>query len=309
LPGAITDDARRQVEATHRRAIEQALARWPVDLIHAHGLDFAEHLPSSPVPTLVTLHLPADIYRPGAVSAPRRNTWFNCVSAAQHRSFPTLPNMLDPIDNGVPFERLQARHAPRGFAVALGRICPEKGFHLALDAASLAGVPLLLAGEVFPYEAHRQYFAEQVRPRLGPEVRFLGPVGFAGKRRLLSMARCLLAPSLVAETSSLVAMEALACGCPVVAFPAGALADIVEPGVTGFLVNDARQMAEAIAACDGIDRETCRESAYRRFSLNVTIARYLAVYQQLATSASPLQKRESGAGRELVTPCFPLVRE
>jgi glycosyltransferase involved in cell wall biosynthesis len=310
LPAAITEEVRRQIEQAQRRAIEAALARHPVNVVHAHGLDFAEHLPPTPVPALVTLHLPADFYPSGAVSAARPNTWFNCVSEAQRRTFPALPNMLAPLDNGVQFAALQGRHARRNFAVALGRICPEKGFHLALEAAGIAGTPLLLAGEVFPYEAHRRYFAEQVSPRLGPRARFLGPVDFAHKRRLMSAARCLLAPSLVAETSSLVAMEAMACGCPVVAFPAGALADIVEPGVTGFLVNNAPEMAEAVAACDSIDRKTCRETARRRFSLDTTVACYFAVYERLAgIVASPPRKRGSRAGGELVVPGFPFARE
>src|SRR5205085_11918601 len=160
------------------------------------------------------------------------------------------------------------RHAKRNFVLALGRVCPEKGFHLALDAAERAGVPLLIAGQVFPYPAHQAYFAEQIRPRLGREARFLGPVGFARKRRLLSAARCLLVPSLVAETGSLVAMEALACGTPIIAFPAGVLGDLVEPGVTGFLVKDTEEMAEAIVLADKIDPERCREAARRRFSLD-----------------------------------------
>ena len=306
VPTEIDDQARRRIEQTQRRAIEQGLACWPVDVIHAHGVDFAEHLPPNPVPALVTLHLPAGFYPPGVLSASRPNTWFNCVSVAQHRTFAALPNLLEPIRNGVPFERLQAAHARRDFVVALGRVCPEKGFHLALDAAAIAGTPLLLAGEVFPYQAHQRYFAEQVRPRLGRRARFIGPVGFARKRRLLSAARCLLAPSRVAETSSLVAMEAMACGCPVVAFPAGALADIVEPGVTGYLVRDTREMAEAIVACDAIDRDTCRQTARRRFSLDAMIARYFAVYDRLASSPG---KRGSRADNQLVAAGFPLARE
>jgi len=262
------------------------------------------------VPALVTLHLPADFYPPGAVSASRPHTWFNCVSSAQHRSFPALPNTLPPIENGVPFERLQAQHAVRDFVVALGRVCPEKGFHLALDAAGIAGTPLLLAGKVFPYETHRRYFDEQIRPRLSRRARFLGPIGFTRKRRLLTGARCLLAPSLVAETSSLVAMEAMACGCPVIAFPAGALADIVEPGITGYLVGSSEEMAEAIAACATIDREACRQTARRRFSLDASIARYLAVYHQLASpAASPPRKRGSTATGELLAPGLPLAGE
>jgi glycosyltransferase involved in cell wall biosynthesis len=292
LPAEATPEARQRAERRQCEAIRQALAHWPVDVIHAHGLDFAEHLPTAPAPppTLVTLHLPADFYPPGAVSAQRPDTWFNCVSEAQRKSFPELPRMLEPIANGVPVEQFRARHATRNFALMLGRVCPEKGFHLALDAAAAAGVPLLIAGEVFPYEAHRRYFAEQVQPRLGPRARFLGPVGFARKRRMLSAARCLLVPSLVAETSSLVAMEALACGCPVVAFPAGALPDIVEPGLTGFLVADVPGMAAAFAACAGLDREACRAAARRRFPLEATVAHYFCLYERLARGG-PVQKQ------------------
>jgi glycosyltransferase involved in cell wall biosynthesis len=92
----------------------------------------------------------------------------------------------------------------------------------------------------------------------------------------------------VSETSSLVAMEALACGCPVVAFPAGALRDIVEPGVTGFLVSTTDEMAEAILLCDGIDRERCRAIARQRFSLDAMIAAYFRVYRRLASTTPRL---------------------
>lgn len=285
VPDAITETARAFVHARQRHAISDALVRWPVDVIHAHGLDFADCLPALGVPTLVTLHLPADFYPLGAVSAARPLTWFNCVSSAQQRSFPSLPNMLDPIANGVPVDRFAARHARRDFAIAMGRICPEKGFHLAIEAAETAGTSLLIAGKVFPYETHQRYFTEQIQPRLSPAVRFLGGIDFARKRRLLSAARCLLVPSLVAETSSLVAIEALACGTPVVAFRAGALVDIVEPGVTGFLVGDVPEMAEAMLAAGGLDRERCRDAARHRFSLERMIESYFAVYRQLAGRA------------------------
>jgi glycosyltransferase involved in cell wall biosynthesis len=235
----------------------------------------------------VTLHLPRDFYPPGVVPGERPRTWFNCVSASQRRSFAPFPGMLPEIDNGVAVDRLQARHARRNFALCLGRICPEKGFEHALDAARLAATPLLIGGEVFPYDAHRRYFKGEIRPRLGARARFLGPVGWARKRRLLNAAHCLLAPSLAAETSSLVAMEAIACGTPVIAFPAGALADIVEPGVTGYLVENVCEMAEAIRAADGLDRETCRAVACRRFSLERMVAGYFAVYRRLAGAGPP----------------------
>jgi glycosyltransferase involved in cell wall biosynthesis len=262
------------------------LRHWPVDVVHCHGLDFPEYLPPSGVPTLVTLHLPADHYPPHAFE-PRPGRYFNCVSASQRQSFPSHAAMLPEIPNGVAVSRLQARHARRGFALALGRICPEKGFHLALEAAALAHTPLLIAGQVFPYEDHKNYFERQIRPRLGLRARFLGNLCFARKRRYLTAARCLLMPSLIAETSSLVAMEAIACGTPVIAFPVGALPEIIEPGVTGFLVGDTREMADAIHAAASIDREYCRTIALRRFSLERMVESYFACYHQLAAAHKP----------------------
>jgi glycosyltransferase involved in cell wall biosynthesis len=283
--GELTEAARSAVRAAHRRAIAMALDRWPVDLVHLHGVDFADYLPPPGVPVLATLHLPPAWYPPHALRPRRPRTWLNCVSHGQRAACPPGAAVFGVVENGVPVERLAARHARRNFALALGRICPEKGFHLALDAAARAGVPMLLAGEVFRYPAHEDYFRREVGPRLGARRRFIGPVGFARKRRLLSAARCLLVPSLAPETSSLVAMEALACGTPVVAFPSGALAEIVEHGRTGFLVPDADRMAEAIGQCDRIDPEWCRGAARARFSLARTAARYLRLYEELSRAA------------------------
>ncbi len=282
VPTDITDDERARARQRHRQAVAKALRRFPVDVVHSHTLDFADHLPETDVPTLVTLHLPRDFYAVGTVKAARPRTWFNCVSASQRASFPSFPAMLPEVGNGVAVDRLPGRHVRRNFALCLGRICPEKGFEHALDAARLADIPLLIGGEVFPYPAHRRYFECRIRPRLGPRARFLGPLGWARKRRLLNAARCLLIPSLAAETSSLVAMEAIACGTPVIAFPAGALADIVEPGVSGYLVEDAAEMAAAIGEADGLDRERCRTEARRRFSLERMVASYFALYRRLA---------------------------
>jgi glycosyltransferase involved in cell wall biosynthesis len=290
LPAKFSDPAQRQVQRRQRQRIEKALQHWPIDLVHAHGSDFEEHLPHCGVPTLVTLHMPAENYPAEAMLARGPETYFNCVSASQRHRFPKIGAMLPEIENGVPVDELQARHAPRNFAFALGRVCPEKGFHHALDAAARARVPLLLAGHVFPYEYHQRYFDDEIRPRLGSRARFLGAIGFARKRRLLTAARCLLVPSLAPETSSLVAMEALACGTPVVAFPAGALAEIVEPGVTGFLVDDTEQMAEAIPAAARLDREHCRAVARRRFPVERMVARYFVLYHQLTRRGTPGQR-------------------
>jgi glycosyltransferase involved in cell wall biosynthesis len=297
--GELTEAARAAVREAHRRAIVRALDRWSIDLVHLHGIDFHEYLPAPGVPVLATLHLPPAWY-PGCALRPQRpRTWLNCVSHSQRAACPPGAAVFGVVENGVPVERLAARQARRNFALALGRVCPEKGFHLALDAAARAGVPMLLAGEVFRYPAHEVYFRGEVEPRLDSRRRFVGPVGFARKRRLLSAARCLLVPSLAPETSSLVAMEALACGTPVVAFPSGALAEIVEHGRTGFLVRGADEMARAIAQCERIDPGACREAARERFSLARMTGRYLRLYEELVRRG-----RATGTEAEWESPVY-----
>ncbi len=291
--GVLTEDVRRQAQSRHRAAILRALERWPVDVVHMHGIDFHAYLPPPGPPVLVTLHLPPSWYPAEVFRLSRPLTYLHCVSASQRRACPPCPHLLPENENGVPVEDRPTPHARRGFAFALGRVCPEKGFHLALDAAARADVPMLLAGEVYRYEAHEAYFRDEIRPRLDGVRRFIGPVGRERKRRLLSAAHCLLVPSLAPETSSLVAMEAMSCGAPVIAFPSGALAEIVEHGRTGFLVRDVTEMADAIRAVDSLSREACVETARSRFSLGRMTSRYLDLYQRLAAEARPTPQQEA----------------
>ena len=276
VPAAIDDAARARAVAATREAVRRSMDG--VDVIHLHGLDFAEVLPDGGPPALVTLHLPTGWYP--RLEVGRARTFLHGVSAAQTRGCGV--GLMAPIENGVAVEALGGgRHARRDFAVVLGRVCPEKGQHLALEAARRAGVGLAVAGAVFGYPAHRDYFEDEVRPRLDGRRRFLGPVGFARKRRLLSAARCLLVPSLAEETSSLVAMEAAACGTPVVAFGRGALPDIVEEGRTGFVVDGLDGMVEAIGRVEEIDPQECRRVARARFSVERMTGRYLERYREI----------------------------
>lgn len=278
--GDTSDAGRATQHAAVRRALATALP--DADLVHLHGVDFADYLPPGGLPVVVTLHLPPAWYSPAALSPVRPRTHLICVSHSQRLACPEAACIAATVPNGVPVAALAgAARAPRCYALMLGRVCPEKGQHLALDAAIAAGVPLLLGGEVFSYPAHKAYFAREVVPRLDRTRRFLGPLGFARKRRLLAGARCLLVPSLAAETSSLVAMEALACGTPVIAFEAGALPEIVAHGRTGFIVRDTAGMAAAIAASGQLDRAACRAEAAERFAEQRMTNAYLALYGRL----------------------------
>src|SRR3546814_2650975 len=125
-----------------------------------HGIDFHHYLPPPGVPVLVTLHLPPGWYPEACFRPDRPETWLHCVSLSQQRACPPGARLLPPIENGVPVEDLAARHAKRRFVLTLGRLCPEKGFHIAVDAPNRADLPLLIAGEVFPSDAPQRHFPD-----------------------------------------------------------------------------------------------------------------------------------------------------
>lgn len=276
------------VRHRHAEAIRRALAKQPVDLVHMHGFDFDTYLPPPDVPVLATLHCPATWYAPSALRPSRRGIWLNAVSARQHAEVQPKQHLLGFVENGAPAELFTARHARRTFALVLGRIAPEKGIREALLAARSADVPLLVAGELYPYPEHQRYFATKIAPLLDEKRRYIGPVGFRRKRRLLAAARCVLIPSLVPETSSLVLRESFAAGTPVIAFRKGALVDAIACGRTGFLVDSVDDMAAAMRRASELDGNACRQVARERFSLERMVDAYLELYRrvlQLSTAA------------------------
>ncbi len=278
IRGTIDDHVRARMHAAFREALQSILRNLSVNLVHMHSLDFAAYRPYG-VPVLTTLHLPPSWY-PEESFSPVGRSYFVCVSRSQQAVCPPISGLLPCICNGVDVDRLSGLRSKGQYVLALGRICPEKGYHIALDAAKRADIPMVLAGRVYPYDSHLRYYEEQIRPRLdGRRYVCVGQVGFERKRRLLLGARCLLIPSLAPETSSLVAMESLAAGTPVVAFSSGALSEIVEEGMTGFLVRDGEEMARMIGMSERIDPETCRNVARERFSAGRMIHEYFKVYE------------------------------
>ena len=307
-PGPITDQVRAEVERIHQDNLDRAFAENDIALVHMHGFDFHRYALPGNVPILVTLHLPPSWY-PDVIWNLAPNYHLLCVSESQRSTCPAaVQDRLHIIPNGVDLpDPASIRDAGR-YALMLARICPEKNLHVGLDAARLAGIPALLAGAIFPYAKHQQYFEEEIAPRLTSRdpahqtsipflhtevsARFLGRVSGNEKARLLSRAACLLLPSSAPETSSLVAMEALSYGVPVIATAVGAVPEIVEHGRTGFLIwpgEDAVQrMAAAIARVPELDRKLCRAAAEERFPWSRTQDAYAALFRKLATSAATL---------------------
>lgn len=280
--GMIDDLFKTEIYKKYRLMITNIIREKKVDLIHFHGLDFVEYFPSGRFPSLVTLHLPVEWYKDESFSI-RRGIHYNCVSHFQYNKCKRkIKGPVSVIENGVSIpEKIPCRKAG-SYTLSMGRICPEKGFHLAIEASRKADIPFVLAGRVYPYEEHIKYFQEKIQPAIDrKECVFVGEVGSVEKERLFSRAYCLLLPSLVEETSSLVAMEAMASGVPVIAFKAGALSEIIRQGGNGYLVEDENEMAEAISKVEKIDPERCYSIASDNYSLTRMISQYLQLYEKI----------------------------
>lgn len=282
----LTEADQARARDQYQAAIDRALAAHTVDLVHMHCMDFHEYRIAADIPVLVTLHLPIAWYPARVWERLARTAQFVCVSESQRRTCPPELRNVMVIENGIALPPYREQNK-ENFALVLGRICPEKNQHEALQAGTAAGVPVLLGGSVYRYRDHLRYFDEKIKPLLeqrdgNPGHRFLGRVGPERKWELLAKARCLLHPTLAPETSSLVAMEAIAAGTPVIAYPSGALPEVVQHGETGLLVHGPAQMADAIRRLDSISPRKCREAAERRFAKEHMVQRYLQLYGDIA---------------------------
>ncbi|HLY98428.1 MAG TPA: glycosyltransferase [Candidatus Angelobacter sp.] len=256
------------------------------DLVHDMSGGFWPRAAEINAPVLATLHLPRLFYDQRLFRDVPLNVRFNCVSASQARSFADLQAAETVVPNGILLERFAGNaNQPREGLFWLGRICPEKAPHIALDIAQRARMPITLAGEVYPFSYHQQYFSDQVLPRLRqmPDAIFISKPSPALKRRLLAEAQAMLITSQAEETSSLVAMEAAASGTPVVAFRRGALPEIVKDGVTGFLADSFEEAVLLLSRIGDIRSEECRRHA-ARFSSDKMAQSYDSLYEQVMAS-------------------------
>jgi glycosyltransferase involved in cell wall biosynthesis len=281
-----TDDFDRRNREHQQRIVElirfRARTNQPFDLVHDMSGSFWPRAAEIDVPVLATLHLPRSFYEERLFCDVPLNVRFNCVSASQAREFADL-QVETVVPNGIRLERFAGNEMqPRDGLLWLGRICPEKAPHMALEIARRARRPITLAGQVYPFSYHQQYFSSAVVPRLRqmPDAIFISTPSAALKRRLLAEARAVLITSQAEETSSLVAMEAAASGTPVVAFRRGALPEIVEDGVTGFLADDFDDAVRLLSGIGEIRSEECRRHA-TRFSSAVTAQAYSSLYEEM----------------------------
>jgi len=250
------------------------------DLIHYH-VDYM-HFPSSRLvgtPQVTTLH--------GQLGLPDLEPLYReysdmplvSISDAQREPLPWA-RWVATVHHGLPAGQLRFRPGPGRYLAFLGRISPEKRVDRAIEIARLAGLPLRIAAKID--RADRDYFDAVIRPMLrGPQIEYVGEIGDHEKEDFLGEAVALLFPIDWAEPFGLVMIEALACGTPVIAWPHGSVREIIEDGVTGFIVEGRGAAAEAVKRAGQLSRERCRAVFEQRFTAQRMARDYLAVYRGL----------------------------
>jgi glycosyltransferase involved in cell wall biosynthesis len=202
------------------------------------------------------------------------------ISDHQRRPVPDV-NWRGTVYHGMPRNLFRLGRGQGGYLAFLGRICADKGILPAIEIARLAGLPLKVAAKVDPVD--REYFDRQVKPVLeaSPHVTFIGEIDDAQKQEFLGDAKALLFPINWPEPFGLVVIESMACGTPVIAFNSGSVPEILEHGVSGFVVDTVEQAAAQVAKLDGLSRPVVRARFEKRFSVQAMARAYVKIYEDL----------------------------
>jgi glycosyltransferase involved in cell wall biosynthesis len=278
LEGSEFDTA---IELVHAARAAAAIERLDVDLVHDHSRAGPLTAASRRSPTVVTVHGPvagAESQRElfGALG---QSISLVAISDAQRHEAPEL-NWAGRVYNGIDAGAYPFRADKDDYMLILGRLHPSKGVDLAIDAAREAGRRIIVAGG-WTIPAERAWFEQEIRPRIGPGVEWIGEVVEDTKRELLAGAACLLFPARWPEPFGLAMAEAMACGTPVVGLRAGSVPEIVDDGRTGIVCDRPDELAAGIAAADALDPQVCRTHALELFSAERMVAGYETLYRAL----------------------------
>jgi glycosyltransferase involved in cell wall biosynthesis len=269
-------------QLAHHMLLVERVARdaQRYDLVHFH-CDFI-HFPVSRrvVPAhLTTLHGVLNEHDLASLYREFADFPLVSISDSQRRGLP-FANWVATIHHGMPPSRFRFQSGKGDYLAFLGRFSPEKAPHEAIEIARRSGLPIRLAAKLD--DVDRRYFEEKVEPLLGvPGVEAVGEVGEDAKSDFLGGARALLFPIDWEEPFGLVMIEAMACGTPVVAYRRGSVPEVIDQGVTGFVVDGLADAVAAVAAIDGLSRERCREVFEARFGVERMTRDYLDVYRRL----------------------------
>ncbi|MBN9491711.1 MAG: glycosyltransferase family 4 protein [Alphaproteobacteria bacterium] len=288
------------MDKVRRRADEFDVIHFHTDLLQFPLIhDFVER-------TVTTLHGRLDLPDLKPFFAAFSDVPLVSISRSQRRPLPRRLNWVGNVSHGLPRDLLPFKaNRSNDYLAFLGRISPEKRPDRAIEIAARAGVPLKIAAKVDKVD--QAYFDDVIAPmiRSNPNVEFVGEINDQEKADFLGNAIALLFPIDWPEPFGLVTIEAMACGTPIVAFRAGSVPEIIEDGVTGFVVCDISEAVKAVLRLDTLDRRQVRAVFEHRFTVERMAQDYSTIYERLAAVPNdaaimlPAPKKGRSVGRGL----------
>ena len=281
------DPSIRDPLAAHLKMIEEVcIQSSQFDIVHCH-LDYWAFsvLSRLSTPFVATLHGRLDLQELQPVYDCFRGVPLVSISDAQRRPL-HQGHFVATVPHGLPEALLAPTNAERRYLAFLGRICPEKRPDLAIEIARRAGIPLKIAAKIDQVDV--EYFNTIIKPLLtGDDVDFVGEISEAKKSAFLSAASALILPIDWPEPFGLVLIEAMACGTPVIAFNRGAVPEILEDGVTGWIVQGVDEAVAAARRLQDFSAKAVRTEFERRFTARRMASDYAAVYRSLIQASRP----------------------
>ena len=264
------------------------------DFLHFH-LDYYPFslFHRQPTPFVTTLHGRLDLPEHQPVFTTFSSVPVISISNAQRRPVPQA-NFVRTIYHGLPEKLLMPHDVKPSYLAVLGRIAPEKGVDRAIKIAIRCGIPLKIAAKVD--RADQEYYDEVIRPLMNhPLIEYIGEISDREKSEFLSGAIALLLPLDWPEPFGLVMIESMACGTPVIAYNRGSVAEIVDDGLTGYIVEDETSAVAAVGLISNLKREAIRKQFETRFTARRMALDYLATYRSLIEAREPRIKLVSSA--------------
>jgi glycosyltransferase involved in cell wall biosynthesis len=202
------------------------------------------------------------------------------VTISESQGMPTINlNYGGVVYNGLKMDQYPISDKHEDYLLLVGRICEEKGTHYAIEVAEKLNKKLIIAATLHPHD--EAYFKARIEPHLSEDIKWIGEIDEHERNELMSKAMCLLHPVTWPEPFGLVLIEAMACGCPVLAFNQGAIPEVVWDGKTGFVVRTLEEMIDHVSDVSSIDRKKCREYALANFSSAKMADGYEEVYRKI----------------------------
>ncbi len=264
------------ISLIYRMAIEKK-----VDLIHIHPVDRALPfgLAIKEIPIVYTLHDPIYLWRAEIFKMfQTKNQYYVSISNAQRKPAPNL-NWVGTVYNGLDLKKFPFSKKHQGHLLFLGRLLPQKGPDIAIQAAIKTKEKLIIAGS--PNKG--KYWEEKIKPYLSKNIKYIGNIPYEKTNEHYKKARALLCPIQWEEPFGLTFIEAMACGTPVIAFDRGSVKEVIKNGKTGFIVKNLAEMNAAIKKIGSINRSECRKWVEQNFTIEKMASDYEKIFLKILT--------------------------